>query len=30
MVGSNGPRSAAPPPRATPAEPFRENLELPE
>ena len=30
MAGGNGPRSAAPPPRATPAEPFRENLELPE
>jgi uncharacterized LabA/DUF88 family protein len=32
MAGGNGPRSAPPPPapRATPAEPFRENLELPE
>jgi uncharacterized LabA/DUF88 family protein len=35
MGGGNGPRAAhspppPPPPRATPAEPFRENLELPE
>ena len=30
MASGNGPRSAPPPPRATPAEPFRENLDLPE
>ena len=31
MAAGNAPRaSAPPPPRATPAEPFRENLELPE